>query len=138
MKTAAAFANVAGGTLIIGVSDDGEVVGLVHDFQSFREPDRDHFELHLRNLLNQNIGKVFATNNVQVKFHTVDDLDVCQVDIAPSKEPIILATQDKNGQKVEKFYVRSGNASQELSMAEFSTYAKDHFHAPPRRFVPQI
>lgn len=130
VKTAAAFANVAGGTLIIGVSDDGEVVGLVQDFQSLKEPDRDHFELHLRNLLNQNIGKVFATNKVQVKFHTVNDLDVCQVDIAPSKEPIILTTQDKNGQKVEKFYVRSGNASQELSMAEFSAYAKDHFHAP--------
>lgn len=130
VKTVAAFTNVDGGTLIIGVSDDGEVVGLVQDFQSLKEPDRDHFELHLRNLLNQNIGKVFATNKVQVKFHTVNDLDVCQVDVAPSKEPIILTTQDKNGQKVEKFYVRSGNASQELSMAEFSAYAKDHFHAP--------
>lgn len=130
VKTVAAFTNVDGGTLIIGVSDEGEILGLVQDFQTLKEPDRDHFELHLRNLLNQNIGKVFAKNKVQVKFHSLNDLDVCQVDIAPSKDPIILTTQDKNGQKVEKFYVRSGNASQELSMAEFSTYAKDHFHAP--------
>jgi hypothetical protein len=130
VKAVAAFANVDGGTLIIGVSDEAEILGLVQDFQTLKEPDRDHFELHLRNPLDQNIGKVFATNKVQVKFHTVYDLDVCQVDIAPSKEPIILITNDKNGHKVEKFYVRSGNASQELSMTEFSAYAKDHFHAP--------
>jgi hypothetical protein len=63
-----------------------------------------------------------------VKFHAVNDLDVCQVDVTPSKEPIFLTAQDKNGQKIKKFYVRSGNASQELDMAEFSIYAKEHFH----------
>lgn len=129
VKTVAAFANVDGGTLIIGVSDEGEVLGLARDFQSLKEANKDHFELHLRNLLNENIGKVFSTNKVQVKFHTMNDLDVCQVDIAPAKEPIILASQDKNGQKVKRFYVRSGNASQELDMGEFSAYVKEHFHS---------
>jgi hypothetical protein len=51
VKTVAAFANVDGGTLIIGVSDGGEILGLAQDLQTLKEPDRDHFELHLRNLL---------------------------------------------------------------------------------------
>ncbi|MFT3671566.1 DUF262 domain-containing protein [Aestuariivirga sp.] len=127
VKTVAALGNAQGGTLIIGVADDGQVLGLSHDMLTLKEANRDHFELHLRNLLSQNIGPVFATNRVQVRFHTVENEDVCQVDVAKVSEPIIVTAKDKNGQPIQKFYVRNGNASIELSMSDFSDYSRERF-----------
>jgi len=46
MKTIAAFANNEGGTLLIGVNDDGEILGLDNDYTSLKG-NRDEFELHL-------------------------------------------------------------------------------------------
>jgi hypothetical protein len=128
VKTVAAFANAQGGTLVVGVNDEGDVIGLSHDYQSLDDGDRDHLELHLRNVLNQQLGEAFVASKVHVKFHDVDGADVCQIDIAPAKEPIIVNVKDKNGQAVQKFYVRSGNSSQEMPLSEMSVYVKERFH----------
>ncbi len=50
LKTIAAFNNKEGGMLIIGASDDGEVIGLEDDYNCLKDGDKDKFELHLRNL----------------------------------------------------------------------------------------
>ena len=129
VKTVAAFANSQGGTLLIGVADDGEILGLEHDYQSLGGVDRDKFELHLRNLLNQQFGTGFVTSKVAIKFHVVDDKEVCQVETSLGREPVIVAVKDKNGQPAEKFYARSGNSSQEIPLSELNAYIKDRFHS---------
>ena len=68
LKTIAAFSNGEGGTLIIGVNDDGEIEGLHHDYATLTNGDKDKFELHLRNLLNKEYGVDFATNNLKISF----------------------------------------------------------------------
>jgi hypothetical protein len=123
-KTVAAFANSQGGTLLIGVEDDGTVLGLEHDFASLGDGGRDKFELHLRNLLNQQFGTEFVTSKVQIRFHGIEEKEVCQVEVSLAKEPIILKVKDKNGQSVEKFYARSGNSSQEIPLSEMNAYVK--------------
>ena len=127
VKTVAAFANAQGGSLLIGVDDDGQAVGLSRDYESLSEAGRDPFESHLCNVLNQYLGAAFVARKVQIQFHAVDDVDVCQVDITTAEEPVIVAVKDKNGQSVEKFYARSGNSSQEISMSEMSSYVKERF-----------
>lgn len=129
IKTIAAFANSQGGTLLIGVADDGKLLGLESDFHSLGDGDRDKFEIHLRNLLNQQLGVGFVTGKIAVKFHVIGDLDICQIDTAPAIKPMILTAKDKNGQAVEKFYARSGNSSQEFSLSEMSAYVKERFHS---------
>ena len=129
VKTIAAFANSQGGTLLIGVADDGKPLGLEPDYQSLGDGDRDKFELHLRNVLNHQFGVGFVTGKVSVKFHAIGDVDICQIDTAPAATPVILTTKDKNGQSVEKFYARSGNSSQEFSLSEMSAYIKERFHS---------
>ena len=57
LKTIAAFNNKEGGMLIIGASDEGEVIGLEDDYNSLKDGDKDKFELHLRNLLNTAYSK---------------------------------------------------------------------------------
>lgn len=129
MKTVAAFANSQGGILLIGVGDDGEVLGLEPDYHSLGGVDRDKFELHLRNLLNQQFGTGFVTSKVVIKFHEVGDKEVCQIETAPAKEPVIVLIKDKNGQSVERFYARSGNSSQEIPLSEMNAYIKERFHS---------
>lgn len=129
LKTVAAFANSQGGTLLIGVSDDGEVLGLEPDYLSLGGVDRDKFELHLRNLLNQQFGTGFVTSRVTIKFHEVGEKEVCQIETSPAKEPVILKVKDKNGQATEKFYARSGNSSQEIPLSEMTAYIKDRFQS---------
>ena len=129
MKTVAAFANSQGGTLLIGVGDDGDILGLEPDYHSLGGVDRDKFELHLRNLLTEQFGKVFVTCKVVIKFHEIGDKEVCQVETAPAKEPVIVKVKDKSGQSTEKFYARSGNSSQEIPLSEMTTYIKERFHS---------
>ncbi len=127
VKTVSAFANSDGGTLMIGVDDDGNPLGLENDYASLGA-DKDKFELHLRNLLNQQIGTSFVASSIKTIFPIIDDVEICQVEVSRTREPIILSVTDKNGVKSEKVYVRSGNSSQELSMSEFDQYRKDRFN----------
>jgi hypothetical protein len=129
MKTVAAFANSDGGTLLVGVGDNGDVLGLEPDYHSLGGVDRDKFELHLRNLLNQQFGTGFVTSKVTIKFHAIGDQDVCQIGTAAANEPVILKVKDKNGQPTEKFFARSGNTSQEIPLSEMSAYIKERFHS---------
>jgi hypothetical protein len=129
MKTVAAFANSQGGMLLIGVGDDGEVLGLEPDYRSLGGGNRDKFELHLRNHLNQQFGAAFVTSKVVIKFHEVEEKEVCQIVAAPAKVPVILKVKDKNGQTTEKFYARSGNSSQEIPLSDVSAYIKERFHS---------
>lgn len=126
LKTIAAFSNSDGGKLLIGISDDGEIIGLEDDYNSLKHPNKDHFELHLRNLINNAFGKDFATSNVQIKFPVVDDVEICEVDIKAGRKPLYLDV-NTNGLRQKKFYVRSGNSSQELGIDEANSYSKNRF-----------
>lgn len=126
IKAVAAFANAQGGTLLIGVNDDREILGLAHDYTSLGEADHDKFERHLRGILSNQLGASFVISNVRIKFpNGINDMEVCQVDVVPSKKEIVIKAKDKKGQWHEKFYVRSGNASAELLGAEMISYIKD-------------
>lgn len=127
LKTIAAFANRQGGTLLVGVADDGRILGLEGDYHALGGANRDKFELHLRNILNENFGASFVTSRIALSFPAVEGVEICQVDVRPAKTPVIIKVKDKNGQSQEKFYVRSGNSSQELSLVEMQSYLSDRF-----------
>lgn len=129
LKTVAAFANSDGGTLLIGVADDGTILGLDNDYASLGNTDKDKFEIHLRNLLGNAYGKPFTASKIKVSFPLINSQEICQVEVNQSDKPLITSVKNKNGQNTEKFYVRNGNASQEISMREMSTYMKQRFTA---------
>ena len=87
------------------------------------------FLLHLRKLLNQQFNTGFVTNKVLIKFHEVEEKEVCQIDSAPAAQPVILKVKDKNGQPTEKFFARSGNSSQEIPLRDLNAYIKERFHS---------
>jgi hypothetical protein len=126
LKTIAAFSNGDGGTLLVGVNDDGEILGLDWDYTSL-SGESDEFELHFRNLLNKSFDKVFTASNIAINIEKVNGHEICKVDISKGSKPVYLETFNKSGQKQEKFYVRSGNSSQELKLSEVSDFISSRF-----------
>ncbi len=123
LKTIAAFANAKGGTLLVGVNDDLEILGLDKDFSTLKKQDADYFELHTRKLINNKYGIAFSNENILMKFPEFDGKIICSIQIKASSKPVFLKTKNKQGNEIEKFYVRSGNASQEISsMKEVNEY----------------
>lgn len=127
LKTIAAFSNGEGGTLIIGVNDEGEIEGLHNDYATLNNGDKDKFEIHLRNLINKEYGVEFATNNLKITFPLVDEKEICMVEVKAGLKPFYTFASDSNANKVQKFYVRSGNSSQEIALHEISEYISKRF-----------
>ncbi len=127
LKSISAFNNGKGGKLLIGVADEGEVLGLDDDYKTLKEGSKDNFELHLRNLINTAFGKEFATTQLLIKFPVISGKEICEIDIKRGKNPLYCEVTDKNGGKSKKFYVRSGNSSQEMDIEETASYIKNRF-----------
>jgi len=128
VKSIAAFSNGEGGLLLIGVADDGSIIGLESDFSSLKKQDSDYFEIHLRNLLKQQFGISFITTSMSIEFPVLEGKEICAITIMKGKEPVYMTTVDKNGNKTERFYVRSGNSSQEIqSLREITEYIGKRF-----------
>ena len=129
LKTLAAFGNTDGGILLIGIDDDKNIIGLEKDFQTLKRKDSDFYEIHLRNLLHREMGVKYVSKHIRTQFETTaEGLVVCKIKVIPADEPQFLTVKDKNGNPDEKFYVRSGNSSQEIkSMAEVNDYINKRF-----------
>lgn len=127
LKTVSAFANADGGKLLIGVEDSGEICGLQDDLRSIKEATKDGFEIHLRNILNASFGKEFAATHIDIQFPVVNGKEICEVDVRRSNTPLYCEATEKSGMRVKKFYIRSGNSSQELDIQETASYIKFRF-----------
>jgi len=121
LKTIAGFLNFNGGILIIGVEDKGRILGLSKDYESLGKSDRDGFELHLTNKVNDAFGKEFR-KYIHISFENTKNGEVCLVRLDPSKSPVFMKN---NGLK--EFYIRSGNSTQVLDVEETTEYIKGHW-----------
>lgn len=122
LKTIAAFLNADGGTLLIGVNDEGKAVGLQNDYKTLTKKNRDGFENHLTMLVKTQIGLPFA-KYVSVSFEDIDGQDICVVSVKEGHKPAYV----QNGDKKEDFFVRVGNSTQPFSMSEAEEYIKTHW-----------
>ena len=128
MKSIAAFSNTEGGRLFIGISNDGEILGLEHDYSTLKHANQDFFELHLRTLIETYYGNAFSAEGIRIDFIVEDGKDICIVYISKGREPVYTKITNKQGAKEEKFYIRGGNSSRELANAsEIIAYVKKHF-----------
>jgi len=127
LKSIAAFNNGSGGHLLIGVRDDGCIYGLQPDYDSFGGT-RDEFERHLRNLVHNCWGPATAINAIDVSFEVIEEKEICVVRVRPGTAPFFVLVPDKGGHKVEKLFVRAGNASVPIdSPSEVAAYINQRF-----------
>lgn len=98
VKTVAGFLNADyGGTLLIGVADDGSVYGLDADYASFskrgQRGDHDLFGQHLQNILTSRLGDA-ASTLVSWEFHALEGKELCRVSVEPADFPVYEGTGD--------------------------------------------
>lgn len=123
LKTIAGLANAVGGTLLIGVDDEGRITGIEPDLQLFKTQHRtaDRYELWLNSKVKQHLGMALAT---QIETHIIetDSGMVCRVDVPPASQPIFLVQNSK-----EEFYTRVNNATQRLEGSDLLAYREAHW-----------
>jgi ATP-dependent Lon protease len=120
VKTVAGFMNADGGSLLIGVADDGEIFGIEPDYKTLgKKQDRDGFALWLTGFLDNVLGPT-AASNVRVAFDDFDEGTVCRVDVEPGTAPTFV-----RGSKGDAdFYMRLNNSTRLLNTAEALEYVR--------------
>ncbi len=121
-KALAGFLNGEGGTLVLGVDDSGRVLGIDADLKTLgRRPDRDGYQQFLVNLLSVAFGKDVVAG-LSISFHAADGGEVCLIRVQKGVKPAFL----EDGPNT-RFYVRTGNTTQELSTRESVAYIRERF-----------
>jgi hypothetical protein len=117
LKTIAGFLNTSGGTLIIGVADNGNPVGLSAD----KFANEDQLSLHLVNIIKERMG-VLAVTNSHIHFDDYRGVRIAVLTCRKSSAPVFL----KDG-NIERFYIRTGPSTTELTASEAQEYIKYRF-----------
>jgi hypothetical protein len=117
LKGATAFLNTEGGILLLGIADDGSLVGLEAD--KFENDDK--CRLHFKNLLNQHLG---AENARLVRFdiYELEGKRIGAVECERSDAPVYLRTKNE-----ESFLIRNGPSNIELSISRALKYIRGRF-----------
>ena len=109
-KTIAAFANSEGGTLVIGIHDNGEFLGLQRDYDALKElkeagkftfsPDRDGFELKIKMDLKEYFldrEKYVLDLITDIRFKSDAGKEVCEISVDPTYDvPVIIFEKNSN------------------------------------------
>ena len=121
LKTVVAFLNSEGGTLIIGVEDDGNIIGIEKDLKVMGKNPLDKFNQLLSSLIQTHIGAKFISL-IKVNFEEVEGNKICVIDVDKSPEPAYLISNEGN-----EFYIRSGTTSRSLDPSETVGYINMHW-----------
>lgn len=118
LKTIAGFLNSKGGSLLVGVADSGDIVGVNREIEKFHANNTDKFLLHFKNLLKSKIGESFYPfiNHRLIK---LEQVFVLLVECADSPTPCYLDRKD--------FYVRTNPATDKLEGPEMVDYINHHW-----------
>lgn len=118
LKTLSAFMNSNGGMLLVGVDDDGNILGLEND--NFASHDK--LLLHLTNLIKARIGATYL-KYLQFSIETISEKDVLRVDCRPSAKPTYLKDDTK-----DHLFIRSGPSTTDLRLRKVYDYIRDRFY----------
>ena len=120
-KTISCFMNSKGGILLIGLDDEGNVLGLENDLAQLKKANLDEFELHLTNVINSYLGKINRAF-VNIKSETANDKVVAAVLVDKSPRPVFVKHKGK-----KEFYIRAGNSCQPLDIQDANLYIQDQW-----------
>jgi len=119
LRTIAGFLNTNDGKLFVGISDDGSAVGIEPD--DF--PNEDKMSLHLVNIVKSRINPQ-AMTNINLHFEDYEDQRILVVECKKSTVPVFVKDKDSN---IERFYIRTGPSTSELSASQTQDYIKQCF-----------
>jgi len=120
LKTISAFLNSDGGTLVIGVEDNGNICGLDFDLGLVGNSE-DKFLVLLNTLIDDTIGAEYSAL-IKTRVEKAENRKVCIIDIDRSMSPVFL---NLNG--TADFFVRSNNTTRSLDTEASLKYIDQHW-----------
>ena len=117
--TVVAFSMASGGTLLIGVKDNGDILGIDEDIRLSSNQSRESFERQLWQSLKNYINNVSFLSNIQIFFSVINSKEICEIKVPKASEPITLKDS------IEECYVRMGNRSEKIGASEFMKHCKN-------------
>ncbi len=120
LKTIAAFLNSEGGTLLIGVEDDGGIYGLDQDLKLVGNS-IDRFQQLLADLISRHLGAAIMPL-IKIRFERIEGKPICIVEVEKSPRPVFL-----DGPKGKEFYVRALTTTRALDPEQTVQYIQTHW-----------
>lgn len=122
-KTIAGFANAKGGTLLIGVNDQGGAVGLQPDYETFSSrQDVDAWLNWLTDVIINHLGRA-TLRRLRIRIHFVEGKEVCRIDIPALSAP----TWSSAGKGDPVLYERLPNSTRPVPSDEVDAFLGDRF-----------
>jgi hypothetical protein len=126
-KEIAGMLNSLGGFILIGVDDEGKILGIEDDFEFLGRRDKnrsnsrkqnvDGYGLKLSDLIKHQLG---ADVPVNFSFIRLENKTICVIEVQPSSQPVYLG-------KAEDFFIRRGTSRERLSPSQIVSYNKEHW-----------
>lgn len=127
VKAVCGFLNAEGGSLLIGVDDDGNVLGIEQDLATLgSKANQDGYELFLRQRLDNGLSTPTAVT-VRIRFPVVDGTPICLVAVAAAGRPVFAKPAKGSGADGAEFWVRTGNATKQLHGDDMVRYQEEHW-----------
>ncbi len=112
IKTISGFLNARGGSLLIGVADNGSVVGIEEDYKTLNRKDSDGYTQMLMSAIADKLGTPVC-RLVRVLFYEHQNKEVCRIIVLPSPVPVYTHEE----QEVH-FYIRTASGTREMDIRE--------------------
>lgn len=120
LRTIASFLNSKGGTLFIGVNDDGSIRGLQPDFM-YLNGGVDLYERVIRKAVVDNFNKDI-NGLLEFRFHTWKTLTYCEIQVPAYEKPVSYKLC---------FWQRQGNETRILRGSDLTDFIKRRFPSYP-------
>lgn len=120
LKTVVGFLNSEGGTLLVGVEDNGLIPGIENERKIYHKDSNDNFVLHVKDKIKKRIGMHFF-QFITIKIIEVDDVSVLEVGCSPSDEEVFLDDKD--------FYIRTPASTDKIEGKNLSKYLMRRFNS---------
>lgn len=124
LRAVLGFSNAEGGTLLIGVRDNGTVVGLAPDISKYGSADT--LIRRVNDLIERHVSKAFLTTNCRLDL-IVDPADgnqVLAIQVLRSTEAIFLSKQLVQKSNTDSVYVRVNSQTNELKGKEILAFSR--------------
>jgi len=120
ITTIAGFLNTQGGTLFVGVRDDGEILGIKEEVELLYK-NNDKFLLNFKDIVKSKIGEKFYTL-INYQIVKKSDKDILKVVCKKSNSPIFV--------NEDEFYMRVNPATQKITGKALIDYVQTRFNDP--------
>lgn len=119
VKAVLGFLNREGGTVLIGVSDGGDVLGIDADLELYQN-NLDRFQRKVNEVLSNTLGDA-VSSSLAILYESIYGHMICRIDV-PKSQNLVFLKKDFGRGKASDLYVRRSGETKGLSGIEIVEY----------------